>query len=285
MTELLRAGLYRLRRSPLFWLGCAGMALYILGAMASTLKGPYYPATDDWMLGCLRADLDGVLFHSLLNSFYVTSVVCAAAMGREYQDGGLRRMVIVGHRRRDMYLCNLLLSVITCAAVASAGFLPGLVLEYAVCGSLNNSLKELLLYAAGMFLASAAMASFLTLLGMLIPNRTASIIASLLLSLALIMAGKTLDNWLDEPQTSLIVTDVTEDGEWITEEIPNPDCLPEGPGRDAVQFLVDFDPGAQAFLYATFSAFEPERLMACDVLFFALTSATGLLLFRRKELR
>ncbi len=285
MTELLRAGFYRLRHSKLFWLGCAGIALHTLWAMASILKGPYYPAADDWMLELLRADMHGRLFRSLLNSFYVTPVVCAAAMGREHQDGSLRRMVIAGHRRRSMYLCNLILSIITCAAVASAGFLPGLVLEYAVCGGINNSLKDLLLYAAGMFMASAAMASFLTLLGMLIPNRAASIIAAFLLSMALIMGGRTLDHWLEEPQTNLIVTDVTEDGEWITEKVPNPDCLPEGPGRDAVQFLMELDPGAQAFLYATFSAFEPQRLMAHAALFLALTSAAGLLLFRRKDLR
>ena len=279
MAELLHAGFYRLRRSPLFWLGCAGLALYILGAMAATMKWPDYPATNAMKLENLRASMDRELFRFLLNSFYVTPVVCAAAMGREHQDGSLRRMVIAGHRRRSMYLCNLILSIITCAAVASAGFLPGLVLEYAVCGGINNSLKDLLLYAAGMFMASAAMASFLTLLGMLIPNRAASIILSLLLSLALILGGSWLDRWVHGYEIRSVVT---EDGETIVEHIPK---NPEGPGWDAVRLLVDLNPGNQAMDYATFSAFEPERLMACDALFFTLTTAAGFHLFRRKELR
>lgn len=279
MTELLHAGFYRLRRSPLFWLGCAGLALYILGAMAATMRWPDYPATNTYKLENLRASMNGELFRFLLNSFYVTPVVCAAAMGREHEDGSLRRMLIAGHSRRDVYLCNLLLSVFTCAAVASAAFLPGLVLEYAVCGSITNSLKDLLVYAAGMFMASAAMASFLTLLGMLIPNRAASIIISLLLSLALIVGGSGLDRWAHGYEIRSVVT---EDGETIVQHIPKD---PEGPGWDVVQFLIDLDPGHQAVDYATFSAFEPERLMACDVLFFTLTTATGLLLFHRKELR
>ncbi len=279
MTELLHAGFYRLRRSPLFWLGCAGLALYTLCAMAATMRWPDYPATNAMKLENLRTSMDRELFRFLLNSFYVAPVVCAAAMGREHQDGSLRRMLIAGHSRRKVYLCNLLLSVFTCAAAALAGFLPGLVLEYAVCGSITNSLKDLLVYAAGMYLTSAAMASFLTLLGMFIPNRAASIILSLLLSLALIVGGSGLDRWVHGDEIRSVVT---EDGETVVAHVPK---NPEGPGWDAVRLLVDLNPGNQAVDYATFSAFEPERLMACDALFFTLTTAAGLHLFRRKELR
>ena len=67
--------------------------------------------------------------------------------------------------------------------------------------------------------------------------------------------------------------------------MPNPDYLPDGPAREAVQFQADCLPGGQAYQYWVANTERlPRKLISAAVLFMGF-GAVGLLLFRRRDLR
>ena len=101
----------------------------------------------------------------------------------------------------------------------------------------------------------------------------------------LVMGGEMLADRLDQ-KPFFNTYEVTADGELVPTPRPNPRYIPEGPLKDVLTFLSDLNPGGQLDRYTRDSAApDPPRLMACDVLFFVLTSVAGVLIFRRKDLK
>ena len=205
-------------------------------------------------------------------------------LGAEYQDGAQRNKLIVGHKRRNVYLAALLLTVLVCALLCLSAFLPGIPVMLLTAGGFGMGWAKALLSMAGMTAASAALASLFTLLCLNIQNRAASAIVAIGLTLALMLGGNILQARLEEPATYPGVQH-TEDGETLFVTVPNPRYIPEGPVRDALTLLVDMDPADQVLRYCHSGEENVGRFAAYDALFFVLTTASGLLIFRRKDLK
>ena len=107
----------------------------------------------------------------------------------------------------------------------------------------------------------------------------------MLLSLALLSAGAYLEGRLEAAPTIQGYT-ITVNGEVAeAEEYPNPAYLPEGPVRDAIQFLSDFTPGGQTLQHVVLREERSEVMIIYDAVLFVLCTGAGLLLFRRKNIR
>lgn len=290
MTELLSAGLYRLRRTKLLWTACLLLALVSAGYVAWSWQAAqrYYPVREGALkelTGAMQASyMDCAFFSIPAVGVLFSSALCSWELGAEYQDGAQRNKLSVGHRRRDVYLTSLLLTVLICALLCLAAFLPGIPVMLLTAGGFGMGWTKALLSMAGMVAASAAFASLFTLLGLNIPHRAASAITAIALTAALALGGNILRGRLEEPPTYPGVQR-TEDGETLFVTMSNPRYIPEGPWRDALTLLADMDPGDQVLRYSHSGEEDVGRLAACDALFFALTTASGLLIFRRKDLR
>ncbi len=288
MTELLAAGLYRLRRSKFLWLTClalgAVLAILILWEWHDLHRTPPPVADNNLTASLPLSDFDQVVFSFAAGAVLLSSAVCAWELGAEYQDGALRNKLAVGRKRRDVYLASLTLTVLTVFILCLAVYLPGIAALLCTTGSFYMGWGRALALMAGLLLAGAAFASLFTLLSFLIPHRAAAAIVTIGLTLALLLGGAVLTDRLAE-KPEYVSYEMTVNGEIVPSSIANPRYIPEGPVRDVLTFLADFDPGGQVVLFAQTKTERMGRLMACDVLFLVLTSTAGLLLFRRKELR
>ena len=103
MRNLLSAGFVRLWRSRALWLSCAVAAGYEIFSVLSRTPGVREGYTYSY-------DLDGgfFLFSGLVG--VLSALLCAFTVGPEYGYGALRNKLIAGHKRRDVYLTNLILS-------------------------------------------------------------------------------------------------------------------------------------------------------------------------------
>ena len=111
MSRLFSANMMRLRKSKIFLIGeifMAGYALFAYESATSTIasKGPI-------------DSCNTYFFNVLLASGIVMAMFVSFFLGTEYGDGTIRNKLMVGHKRRGIYLVNfatcLLAGLVMCA--------------------------------------------------------------------------------------------------------------------------------------------------------------------------
>ena len=277
MRNLLSAGFVRLWRSKAFWLFCAFLA-------AATIKSVWTRYSDGVQFG-YHSSLDTAFLYYVLFIAFLIPIVCTLFIGTEFADGAIRNKVVCGHGRVSLYLSNLILcsaaSLIMCTAAVVSGLCVGLPL----LGRFAMGTARAVLFFASVYTLSLAWTALFTFLAMLIGGRTITMAAAMLLSLALLSAGAYLEGRLEATPT-VQGYHLTVNGEVMeAEEYPNPAYVPEGPARDAIQFLSDFTPGGQTLQHINQRAKRPDLLIVYDAVFFVLFTGAGLLLFQRKDLK
>ncbi len=286
LRELLAAGLSRLGRSVLLWTACAALALIAAGYLGWSWRGP--GSAEPALQAALIKDgyMDERFFSLPKLAVVLSPVVCLWNLGAEVQDGGVRSKITVGHRRRDVYLASLLLSVLTAALLCLAVFLPGTLTVLLTSGRLSVSWGAAIGRMAGLTLSAAAFASLFTLLGLNIQNRAASAIAGIFLTLALLITGSLVDRPLAQPEGWTTLTPGADVGGPAVEvTVPNPNYLPRGPVRDALNALESLLPGGQIAGFSRVDPDSPAALALGAAAWIAATSALGFLIFRRKDLK
>ena len=284
MRNLLSAGFTRLWRSKTLWLSCL-----VLASMDATTMWTRY--NDRRELGVTNF-IDGGFFCYVVLIGILAAVVSTLLLGTEYSDGTIRNKVVAGCKRRDIYLANLIVcsaaSLIMCAAAIVAGLVVGIPL----LGGFHMGAARAILFIVGTLSLALGFTAIFTLLAMLVTNRTISAVAALLLALTLMAAGVYIDSRMQAGPTidGLVIHTTDELGniDWdnsIVEKEPNPLYLPEGPLRNAFDFLHDFTPGGQMMQYAAVSPKRPEIMIQYNAVIVIITTAIGIYLFKRKDLR
>ena len=272
MCNLLSAGFVRLWRSKVFWLSCAFLA-------AATVSSVWTRYSDGFYY------LDTAFMYYVLFIAFLIPVVCTLFIGVDYADGTIRNKVVCGHGKGCLYLSNLILCSVASLIMCTAAVVPGLALGLPLLGGFAMGPVRAILFFSGVYTLSLVWAALFTLLAMLISNRAISVVAAMLLSLTLLAVGTYLEGRLEAKPTIQGFT-LSVNGEVVdAEESPNPAYVPEGPVRDALQFLSNFTPGGQTLQHVNQRAERPEVLIAYDAVLFALSTGAGLLLFRRKDLK
>ena len=277
MRNLLSAGLVRLRRDKIFWLSCAVMAaleiFYVISAWYDGRETGFY------------SGLDRIYFLFSAAVGFLSALTCAFLIGPEYSDGTLRNKLISGHTRQSVYLTNLLLTALASVAMCLSAVVPALALGLPLLGTFNMGAARAALCTLGVLGLSAAFASVFTMLVTLVKSRVASSVVALVLALVFLVAGSYIYNRLGAAPT-IPGFEMNINGELVlTEAVPNPAYLDEGPLRDVYEFLDLFLPGGQSIHYCDLSADRVGAMIACDGAIILLTTGAGLALFRRKDLK
>ena len=277
MRNLLSAGFMRLWRSKVFWLSC----LFLAGATVTAVWTRY---SDKVQYGYV-SNLDTAFLGYALFIAFLIPIVCALFIGVEHADGTIRNKVVCGYGRASLYLSNLILCSAASLIMCTCAVVPGLCVGLPLLDGFSMGPTRAVLFFAGVYALSLAWTALFTLLAMLVSNRAVSVVAAMLLSLALLAAGTYLEGRL-EARPTVQGYALTVNGEIVeAEESPNPAYVPEGPVRDTLQFLSDFTPGGQTLQHVNQRAEHPEVLIAYDAAVLVLATAAGLLLFRRKDLK
>ena len=273
VRNLLSAGFARLWRSKLFWLSC----LLLAGATVSAVWTRYSEGVEYGY----HSNLDSAFTYYVLFIAILIPLVCAQFIGVDYDDGTVRNKLVCGHGRGAVYLSNLILCSVGSLIMCTFAVVPGLALGLPLLGGFAMGPVRAVLFFTGVYTLALAWTALFTLLAMLGSHR----IAAMLLALTLLAAGAYLEGRLGAAPTVQGYT-LTVNGEVVeAEKSPNPAYLPEGPVRDTFRFLSDFTPGGQTLQHVNQRAKQPEKLMAYDAVLFVLSTAAGLALFRRKNIK
>lgn len=281
MNKLLSADFTRLWKNKVFWLGAACMALLACWIICIGYGQNVRWADDD--IGFEPNRLDAYLFQfaPMIGGF--AAVIISLFLGADYSDGTIRNKLIVGSRRRDIYLSNLVVctaaSLICMAAYLICAFAVGIPLLGVPTADARMVLACILLCV----LFTTAFSSIFTMLGMLNHNRAGAAVLAILVFLALLFAASYCYNLLQIPEMSSAVI-FTANGMEVGDPQPNPDYV-EGEMRNALQFIVDFLPAGQGILIASYEGVHLWQMGGYSVLITAATTLLGLFGFSRKDIK
>lgn len=301
MSKLLWANFARLFRSVWFWACGLLMLLYSLWQAADLLSWAY-----NGLWAGERVDyISGRVGDFTVPMLVVLPVFCALFLGAEYHNNTIRNKIIAGYRRWQVYIANLVTVLAAALIYAGAHVLvtmaAGLLIRTQAWNVGEYTLR--LLYCLPFILAVAAVS---TLLSMLIRLRALPVLA-ILLAAALLWLPQRLHMRLSSGPENVVTDGVysveTRDssGEvsvsyWIDgrevawedlERVPNPKYVAE-PRRSVYYFLMEALPGGQAFYLSDSLSLDRGSFLemaACSLALAAASTALGLALFRRKDLK
>jgi len=229
------------------------------------------------------SDLARNIFSYVVFTALATAVVSAMCTGSEFDSGTIRNKLMVGHRRRDVYLSQFLFTATAGILCSLAYLVPYFTVCRIVLGPTSLPAATLLSYGGMAFCTALAWAAVDNFAVMLTGKRAVAAVVCLLLFISLIMAGIYINSRLSEPE---MVSDyvMTINGIQQTDPEPNPWYIAP-PARAVWEWVFDLLPGGQSIQVASLRAAHPLRLTLCalgEALAFTLG---GLVLFRRKDLK
>lgn len=281
MTKLLSANFRRLFRAPIFWFGLVASCVYTLFGVINNFY--YKGVMPDTVIKADHTLLPDGLILSL-----IVAVVVALFIGREYSDKTIRNKIVAGHSRMTIYLANLIVcSVATAIFFAVPTLLIGLGVGAPLLGGFELSAKAFILPALCSLLALLGFTALFVLVAMSVQNRTVAAIAILLL--AIVLAGIAQPIWeaLDAPKyvEEYVFSEEANDFILTGKMMENPAYV-GGFARVIYKALYNALPGCQIMQISPFNkTADMDHLPIYSLAFIALTTAAGLVIFKKKELK
>ena len=264
MNKLLAANFSRLFKNKVFWICCIfafcyGVFMQVMNYLTTTASGEV-PQIDDLFFSF--SIWTGILLSAFISLF----------LGTEYSDGTIRNKLVIGHRRRDIYLSNLI-----------ASFAVGLPLM----GRFDAGAELVFATCIGILAAAAAFASICTMISMLCQNRAAAAVINILLIFLLLFVSLYIRAWLEAPETittQSVVMNEKGGSSVTTEEVPNPVYL-SGTARKTCEFINDFLPTGQTVQFTNMEAENVPILYTYSVIITAAAAGAGTLVFKKKDIK
>lgn len=242
MHKLLSANLRRLWINKAFWITVVVMVC-IEGLLCLLLaKEHFFP-------------MDAVLFLSLQIIGILTCVFFSLFLGTEYSDGTIRNKIIVGHKRGNIYLANLLTGVIAITIIYLAGVLTGCVMGFISFAPPSHGIDQIAIAGVIGWLACISYVSIFTLVGMLYSSKSKSSIFCILTSFILVFLGLTLY------------------------------ALLQGTPSSTLQFLFEFNPFGQTMQTLSIVIASPWKLTVYSLFLSSALTGAGMINFCKKDLK
>lgn len=210
MYKLLQANFFRLKKDIIFWLFIFmsfGMALFTVFR---------------YKMSGVVVTLDKVMNQFIVIEGFFVAIFISLFIGREYSDGIIRNKIVPGHKRRNIYLSNLLISIVTGIIGEIIYIAVVLLIGTELFGKMQIPLSQLALIMVNTILVIIAYCSIFLLFTMMCSEITISTVICIILFIAMyvICSGLVLTVY----NTPYITTTfIDEQGEThIIDSYPNP---------------------------------------------------------------
>ena len=281
MSKLLRADFSRLRKSKVFWFSLSAMVIYafvLAGLLAYSGKISVAPVEYDRYFLSAYGMMGFVPIPGLIMAAF-----CSVFIGTDFSDGTIRNRLVVGHTRPNIYLSHFLVCTAAGILMLIAFWIPSLAVGLPLFGSFQHMGSIYLWFILDGFLMMASYAGILTMLSMLIQNKTTAAIVSLLLVIVSMFLVVYLLARIEEPEFVENYT-LSVSGMTNSETVPNPYYLTPGQ-RTITQFVLDLIPTGQSMQLSGMSAPHLWQMAVYSLGIVLVTNISGIFFFRKKDLK
>ncbi len=277
MSRLLHVNFSRMWKSRLFWGEMIGM--FALGVLfvISALRMTQWDASG--------VGLDNVIPGYLTVIGVISALFCGVFCGTDYSDGTIRNKLIAGHTRLSIYLSNFITHAAGALLCCGAYFLAAILLGLPFLGGFRTAAGTLAIMLLGSTVTVLAFSALFTLVSMLSQSRSTGVSICLISFFVLFFAGMIVMQRLQEPEIFDAYSYMDEDGTMVQEDAqPNPKYL-TGTKRKFYEFLNDANPMGQMVQYTNIQVENPGLLMLYSFGIIILSTAAGVVIFRKKDVK
>ncbi len=274
MSRLIHAEFWRLRKNVLYFICLLFMLGYTLLGYLSQYRNlkeyGYHYSVDTFFFGCL------------VPIGFVFAVFVSLFVGTQYADGAIRNCLIVGAKRRDIYMSSFIVTGAAAVFITIATYVFGLTVGILLLGKPEIPWSHMFLFMAAGIVMSAAFVSIFHMFAMLTSSKTNSAVFCILLSFVMFFVAVGIYQALVQPQT--IQQMVMKDGVSVIETVKNPGYL-TGFKRTLYQAFLDILPPGQAMQLGECSLSHAARMMGYSALITIITTFVGNFIFCRKDIK
>lgn len=286
MNRLLSAEFIRLYKSFVFKLGMffsAGLGIFII--MMRWMDVKTHPQIYV-KLSAEYANADGVIFVGGLYIVFAAAVFVGIFVGTEYGDGTIRNKLVVGHRRKSIYISKLVVCGAASLLMHVLYILVSLAAGSLLLGGTTMEVQEILLFTGAGVTAMLAMTSILLLLSMSIQSKAASSVACLLVTIVMLFTSLTIWQRLSAPQYYDSYAYVDENtGEVILGEKEENSKYLTGTKRKVYEVFNNFLPVSQLYQIVLNDKSNLGMIVIYDCLIVFFTAGAGIFIFQKKDLK
>lgn len=250
MSKLLCANFARLWKFKLFWV-CS-----VLAFVYAVIRNIEIPEDTSWMYNTGFLIIRG---GSVLMVF--VSVFAALYLGTDYSCGTIRNKLSVGYSRAKIYLSNLIAVTSGTMLISAAYTLPPVFKAIVWGKDLGMPTNKFLLGISILVCAMIAVSAILTLLGMIIMERAVAAVVIIVMTLGFIFGSAVLLETLNRLEMI-----------WDVDKAINVAVL-------------DILPYGQVMRLEADQLSNPEMYPLYSFNVLAVTTAAGMIIFRKKDLK
>lgn len=276
MINLLNAGFTRLRKSKIFLLltvFSTGIALIMIWNQFNEMKS----------YGKI-IEVEQIMLNYSTFIGIVIAIFTSLFLGVEYSDGAIRNKISVGHKRLNIYLSNLIITTFASLFSYILFILITALVGIPLFGGITIEFPKLLILLGCIFVTVTAYASIFTFIAMIISNKTVTAITTIMVAFGMMFYSLMAFDRLSQPEyiDSLTVREGSE--ERVIEKIKNYRYL-SGKKKDLIQLSIDIIPAGQMFQLAGRTATNLKVLPLYSLGIIIIFTGSGLVLFKKKELK
>ena len=274
MNLLLKANFSRLWKDGAFWASLAVMAGVGLFEVAVGVSARRQG---------ISVPLENRYFVLALMPGIVLSAFCSLFVGGEYSGGTIRNKITVGHTRDAVYLASLCTCIAAGGLACLAYIVPMVVLGIPLLGIFQMELGAVVWFTLCVFVMTGSLCAVFTLIAILNQNRAVTAIICITQAYFLLFLGIYLNSRLTELEI-IPAREYIENGQILLREAEKNPAYVSGLKRTVYQALYCL-PGCQAVQLVAEAENCPWSLPLISALCAIGSTAAGLALFRRKDLK
>ena len=278
MYNLLSTDFARLWKNKSFW-SCfiAGILICLV-----TVFGDYHSLE----LYQEPKPLDEVFFCNVPLMGLISAIFVSLFLGADFSNGTIRNKISAGYKRAQIYLSGWMVCISGILMILTAAMGVTVVMGIPLFGMFERTIGKILLLTAACFLVIAAFTSLFVMVVMVVQERAVCAVACLVLFLLMTVFSSLLESRLQEDKTAYDYVAVNEYGvPTQIEEKQNPRYI-GGMRRQVLLVLHNVNLTGQTSQISNLDFLTaPPEMMFCSTGVLLFTTGTGILIFKRKDMK
>lgn len=271
MYKLLKAGFYRLRKDKIFW-------IFIVITIALSI------------FALMRYSSNGLKLENLFNEFIYyeglfISLFISLFIGREHSEGIIRNKIIVGHKRVNIYLSNLIISIVTCLFFQLIYYIIVFAIGTLLYEAIQMNYSNIIQIILDTTLVIISYCSIFNLVTMMFSEITVSTIVGVVVYIMMFIIALNLQYIAHAQKYTTLSYFENEEGQ-VTEF--KQELNSNYPGDDIVKLAKNvyyFIPQGQAFELTSGNTNDLNVYPKYSIALIIVVNAIGIYLFKSKELK
>ena len=211
MLKLLHANFYRLKKNKVF----IGIIIITIIASFVILFNTYQGniTNEKYNMQKMQIDRTYTIYINVIS--FLIAVFVSIFVGLDYDNGTIRNKIIVGHSRKNIYLSNLIVSIIVGLVLEIIYLTIISIVGIPLIGKIQMNIFDFLYIILDMILLIIVFSSIFNLISMLCSNVTLSTVGSLLLILIMYVFCMSISG-IAYSTKELKIQDFDENGNLVT---------------------------------------------------------------------